>query len=256
MVQSQSIAEPSGIRWTFSNKSRCGLTAFHRPCQLQPMPDVPDSNFPGNALCASKKEYVFVVEDDADLREALVETIEEMGYDVIGFSSAVECQHRFGEASTGCVLLDIKLPGRDGISTLEDLKLAETPLRAIMLTGLSDVAVAVHCMKIGAVDYLVKPVNEMTLRRTIDRAVGLSRVAHCRTESRLLISRMLDRLTAAESNIAEMLARGFSTKMIAGELGRSENTVKIHRHRIMSKLKISSVASLANLYNYALPSGM
>jgi FixJ family two-component response regulator len=255
LIQAE-IAEPSGIRWTFSNSTRCGLKAFHRPCQLQPTAEMQDTNFPGNAICASRKEYVFVVEDDADLRAALVETIEEMGYRVIGCSTAVEFERRFSEASTGCVLLDIKLPGGDGISMLERLQLSEAALRTVMMTGLSDAAVAADCMKIGAVEYLVKPVNEMTLRRAVDRAVGLSRVKHCRTESQHLVSGMLDRLTAAEANIAEMLARGFSTKMIAGELGRSENTVKIHRHRVMSKLKISSVASLANLYNHTLPGGM
>lgn len=190
------------------------------------------------------------MEDEDDLREMLVETIKQMGYAAIGCPNSAEFEKRFSSANTGCVLLDYRLPGGDGIATLERIERSGSALRAIMITGLSDATVAAECMKIGAVDYLVKPVGEMSLRRAIDRAVGLSRMKHCRSESAMLIKSLLEQLTSAETKIAEMLARGFSTKMIAGELDRSENTVKIHRHRIMSKLKINSVASLANIFNH------
>lgn len=99
-------------------------------------------------------------------------------------------------------------------------------------------------------DYVVKPANEMALRRLIDKAIGQSRSAYCRAKSKALVMGMLEKLTPAEEKIAELLSQGYPTKMIAGQLGRSENTVKIHRHRIMTKLKVNSVASLANLYNH------
>ena len=242
--------EPIGRRWAYADTTRCGIKAFQRPCQLLPTSDLADSNFPANPICASSREFVLVVEDDDDFRSDLLEIVIDMGYKSIGCATPDSFQKSLASADTGCILLDIRLQGSDGISILERLRDVGSTLPAIMLTGMKDPLVATECMKIGAFDYIVKPPNEMVLRRAIDRAIGRSRSDFCRKQSKHFIMSLIDQLTPTEAKIAEMLAHGYPTKLIAGELGRSENTAKIHRHRIMTKLKINSVASLANIYHY------
>jgi FixJ family two-component response regulator len=245
--------EPDDFRWTFADRVACGIRAYQRPCHTLPDAGRADGGFPSNPVCSTSREIVFIIEDDEGLRAELIEMVEEMGYAAIGCATPSEFERNRALADSGCVLLDIRLPGGDGVSILERLKDSFSVLTAIMLTGLSDPVVVANCMKIGALEYIVKPASEMTLRRAIERAVGQSRSNYCREQSRQLIRTMLARLTPTERTIAEMLARGLSTKLVAGELGRSDNTVKIHRHRIMAKLKITSVASLANLYNHLRP---
>lgn len=205
---------------------------------------------PKSDVCRPGKEYVFVVEDEADLRESLVELIEDMGYDVIGCATPSEFAERSADVQTSCVILDIRLKGGDGISVLERLSGGESSLACVVLSGLLEPAVAAECIKLGALDYLVKPANEITLRRAIDRAIARSRSNYCLAQSKRQIAHLFEKLTPAELTIAGLLARGYPTKLIAGKLGRSENTVKIHRHRIMAKLMVNSVASVANLFNH------
>lgn len=242
--------EPAGSRWTLLDGTRCGIRAFERPCQSPQAAEMPGADFPTGPLCASQNEFVFVVEDEEDSRSELVELVEGMGRKVIACATAGELNAVLSRATTGCILLDIKMQGGDGISVLEQLKENRANLAVIVVSGLRDPVIAAECIKLGAMEYVVKPANEMSLRRLIDRAIGQSRSAYCRSQSKALVAGMLEKLTPAEQRIAEMLSQGYPTKMIASQLGRSENTIKIHRHRIMSKLKVNSVASLANLYNH------
>lgn len=250
VVENLLESEPSGTRWTLLDGTRCGIRAFQRPCQSPQAAEMPGADFPTGPLCASENEYVFVVEDEEDSRSELVELVEGMGRKVIACATAGELNAVLSRATTGCILLDIKMQGGDGISVLEQLKENRANLAVIVVSGLRDPVIAAECIKLGAMEYVVKPANEMVLRRLIDRAIGQSRSAYCRSQSKALVVSMLEKLTPAEEKIAELLSQGYPTKMIAGQLGRSENTIKIHRHRIMSKLKVNSVASLANLYNH------
>lgn len=243
-------SEPAGTRWTLLDVTRCGIRAFQRPCQQPLAAGLPDADFPSGSLCASEAEFVFVVEDEEDSRSELVELVEGMGRKVIPCATAGELNAALPRAATGCILLDIKMQGGDGISVLEQLKENRANLAVIVVSGLRDPVIAAECIKLGAMEYVVKPANEMALRRLIDRAIGQSRSTYCRSQSKALVAGMLEKLTPAEQKIAELLSQGYPTKMIAGQLGRSENTIKIHRHRIMAKLKVNSVASLANLYNH------
>lgn len=243
-------AEPAGTRWTLLDGTRCGIRAFERPCQSLQAAEMPGADFPTGPVCASPNEFVFVVEDEEDARSELVELVEGMGRQVIACATAGELNAALPRATTGCILLDIKMQGGDGIFVLEQLKESRANIAVIVVSGLRDPVIAAECIKLGAMDYVVKPANEMALRRLIDKAIGQSRSAYCRAKSKALVMGMLEKLTPAEEKIAELLSQGYPTKMIAGQLDRSENTVKIHRHRIMTKLKVNSVASLANLYNH------
>lgn len=241
--------EPSDIHWSLSNEAPCGSIAFNRPCQMAELHE--DAEIaPLGRGCKTQSELVFVVEDDDDLREALIELLQANGYTTLGCSSALEFTQMHKQADSGCVVLDIRLPGRDGLSILEALEAQKSALVAVVLSGLSDPVIAAKCMKLGAHEYLAKPFHEIELLRATERAIGISRVAFCRNQSRTLLEQLFAKLTPSEMKVAEMLSKGYPTKWIAGELGRSENTIKIHRHRIMAKLKISTPASISNMINY------
>lgn len=241
---------PSSSQWSCSDATPCGVRAFERPCQALSSRELEEGNFPYHPVCTSNRELVFVVEDDDDLRADLLELISSMGYATVGCENSDAFDKNIARADTGCLVLDIRLQGGDGVSILERVKEIGSALPAIMLTGLGDPSVAAECIKIGALEYIMKPANEIALRRAIDRAVGQSRSQFCRKLSKGHVQKILDLLTPAEAVVAEMLAQGYTTKQIAGSLGRSENTIKIHRHKIMSKLRVNSVASISNIYNH------
>lgn len=235
---------PPGNRWALFDVGSCGAKVFNRPCQA---PDFQDDGqkAPYFSVCKPASEKVFVVEDDDAQRASIIELLKYTGYEVVGCADSIEFEALITPTSPGCVLLDIRLRGSDGISILERLREMKSPLKAVVLSGMSDPVTSAECMKIGAFDYLAKPVNEMTLRRAVEQAVGASRMEVCRKKSLALVSSLYQRLTPAEQTVAKLISSGYSTKEIAGILGRSENTIKIHRHRIMSKLQIYSVASVA-----------
>lgn len=193
---------------------------------------------------------VFVVDDDAALRESIVEVVSSLGFSVTGCGSASELQELAPQQHTGCILLDIRLPGQDGLAVHDWLKVSGIRLPVIFISGQADVGTAVHCMKAGAVEFLVKPFGEMQLRRSVSDAVALSRKQFCRSESEDLVRNLVSSLTPSEKVVANLIAKGLTTKMIAAELERSENTIKIHRHRIFTKLMVGSAASLANIIHY------
>lgn len=242
---------PDSIRWSLGNVTRCGQAGYMRPCQVQNCAGVPDSSFPMSPLCETGAEAVFVVDDEPDLRSNLVELIESLGYRAIGCASAAELQERAPLFKSGCVLLDIKLPGLDGLAIQDWLNQAEIVLPVIFISGMNDVSTVVQGMKGGAIDFLQKPISEMGLRRSINTGVALSRKRHCNQESERLVRAMIDQLTPTELYVAQMISKGYPTKLIAAEMERSENTVKIHRHRIFNKLKVNSAASVANIMGHA-----
>lgn len=241
---------PHSNRWSFSDFTPCGIRAFGRPCQTLSHSEQQEGNFPFHPVCSADHELVLVVEDDDDLRSELLELISSMGYAAVGCENSDAFDRHISRAETGCLVLDIRLQGGDGVSILERVKEIGSALPAIMLTGMGDPLIAAECIKIGAMEYIMKPANEIALRRAIDKAVGLSRTQFCIKKSKLHVQKILSLLTPSESIVAELISKGYTTKQIAGELQRSENTVKIHRHKIMTKLKINSVASISNIFNH------
>jgi FixJ family two-component response regulator len=228
----------------------CGLQGYMRPCQMVQFSLPSDSSYPLAQICETDAEMVFVVDDDDDLRTNLVELVESLGYPATGCVSASELQELAPKWKSGCILLDVKLPGQDGLAVQEWLNRTGIVLPVIFISGIQDVGTVVHCMKSGAVEFLQKPFGEMALRRAVSSAVGLSRKRFCAEESKRLIRRLLDNLTPTELFVARKISKGYPTKLIAAEMGRSENTVKIHRHRIFHKLKVNSAASVANLIRH------
>lgn len=231
--------------------TRCGQRGYMRPCQMQDREGGSPSGFPMVAICETDAEAVIIVDDEPDLRKLLAELIESLGYTAIACGSAAELQEQTPRFKSGCILLDIRLPGLDGLAIQDWLAKAGVTLPVIFVSGVRDIETVVQGMKGGAMEFLQKPVPEMALRRAVNAAVAKSRALHCSKESARQVRGMVECLTPTELYVARMIAKGYPTKLIAAEMDRSENTVKIHRHRIFNKLKVNSTASVANLLGHA-----
>ncbi|MFC3173994.1 response regulator transcription factor [Novosphingobium bradum] len=238
---------PENTKWSLNNAGLCGIRTFLRPCQSPEAASLPDSGFPLHPICKPDNETVYIVDDDEAFLEEAVEAVELFGHRVRGFRSGNELREIAEDDPTGCLLLDIKLPGQDGISIHEWIVKNGFALSVIYVSGTQDVGTVAHCMKAGAVEFIQKPFGEMALRNAIHIGIAQSRKMRCWSQSTQLVRALVGTLTPTELLVAQMIAKGFPTKSIASDMDRSENTVKIHRHRIFSKLKVNSTASVANI---------
>lgn len=238
-------------RWGYSLDTRCGIEAFNRPCQSLGDDEIAGPPCPQNSICAVAGETVYILEDDPVVLEELQEFVEWCGYTVKSYASPFDFQREPARTLRGCVMLDVDMPGADGIEVYAWLREVAPDMPVIFLSGVSSVETAVGCMRDGALEFLVKPINQSQLRRALNAAIGASRVRVCRRESIEEVARRVDMLTPTEWRVAQYMAQGYVTKQIANILNRSENTTKIHRFRIFSKLGVSSSASLVKIVEMA-----
>lgn len=191
---------------------------------------------------------VFIVDDDDAVRDLLVTLLDSRGYRTQSFPSA-ETFVDFLKAppAAGCLLLDVNLPGANGLSLLRRMSERFQDMPVLMITGMGQVAVAVEAMKAGALDFLEKPLDPDRLFALVDRAFDISAKASASTEERRRARARLDHLTPRELAVFEQLALGKTNKQIAAELVISPRTVEIHRANLMDKLEATSVADLIGL---------
>jgi two-component system, LuxR family, response regulator FixJ len=190
---------------------------------------------------------VFVVDDDKALLDSLKILLGLQGFDAQTFNSAEAFLKAAPNAPSGCVLIDVNMPGLGGVELLETLKHSGFGLPCIMMTGFGQVAVAVRAMKAGAIDFIEKPFENGALVALIDRAIEAGKVTQ-ESESKANAARTrLSNLTPRELDVLRHLAKGEPNKIIAHELGISPRTVEIHRARLMDKLSVSSVADVVRL---------
>lgn len=230
---------------------KCGITGGSRPCLQNVEPGEGHMPYPRSPLCRSPNEKIYVVDDDKAFLAEIAEFLGWLDTPVECFENAFDFQKAVREVVTGCILLDLQLPGCDGVDLQKWLQSVDCTAPIIFLSGTSDISTAVDCMKAGAKDFLVKPIKPGDLRAAVNSALAESRKAYCGMCSAHECSEILARLTPAESNVAALLAKGYVTKQIAGILGRSENTIKIHRARALRKLSVSSTVNLAQLVSLA-----
>jgi FixJ family two-component response regulator len=188
-------------------------------------------------------ELVYIVDDDARVREALSSLLRANGKQVQAFMSGQEFLDFQRDDSCACLVLDLRLPGMTGLQVQESIATRAT-MPIIFITGRGDVPSTVLAMKGGAVDFLTKPIDELALLASIDKALKqhrkLRRVAF---EQDSLVSRYRS-LTPRERQVLLLLARGLLNKQAANELGITEYTVQIHRGHIMRKMEADSFAAL------------
>ncbi len=188
---------------------------------------------------------VFVVDDDASVRKSLVRLLKSAGYQPESCASAEEfldCWER--DPAPGCVLLDIQMPGLDGLQLQQKLQTATHPIPIIFITGHADIPMSVKAMKAGAVDFLPKPFRDDDLLDAIQQAILRDRQQRAARAERDAVAKRYGTLTAREREVMALVVRGLLNKQISYELGASEKTIKIHRGRVMEKMKVQSIADL------------
>ena len=189
---------------------------------------------------------VFVIDDDRDVLQALGRLLESAGLRVATFSSA----ERFLEASDGvrgCIVLDLAMPGLNGLELQQALEARGSFLPIVFLTGRGNVASSVQAMKRGAVDFLEKPVDDQRLLAAVSQALAKHEDLRDAQEQHDQIAARLALLTARERQVLELVVAGRLNKQIAAELGTVEHTIKFHRANVMQKMGVRTLADLVKL---------
>jgi FixJ family two-component response regulator len=190
---------------------------------------------------------IFVVDDDASIRCALSRLIRSLGMQVETFTSGREflgCQLPDGPA---CLVLDVRLSGENGLVLQDALRTSERHLPIIFLTGHGTVPLCAQALKAGAVDFLLKPVDEQDLLGAISRAIEKDRYNQDNRHKRTALALRAKTLTPREREVMALVVTGLLNKQIAYALGTSEKTIKIHRAHVMQKMQAMSVIELVRM---------
>jgi FixJ family two-component response regulator len=193
---------------------------------------------------------VFVVEDSAEVRNALSRVLTAAGHHVRSFESAEGFLSEQDQMAPGCLLLDVCMPGLNGIELQRELAASPAPRPIVFLTGMGDIQTSVHAMKEGAVDFLTKPVEADRLLAAIDQALRRDSEQRMQRAIKTTLEQRFKTLTPRESLVMGQVVRGRLNKQIAALLGCGEKTVKVHRARVMTKMKVRSVAELVRIQAY------
>lgn len=193
------------------------------------------------------RQRVYVIDDDEAVRDSLEALLLADGYDVLGFSSAEDFLARRDRlAAAACCLLDIRMPGMDGLALLKQLQDEPADLAVVMMTGHGDIPMAVKAMKLGALDFVEKPFDTHVMLEAVATAISSARQGKTATIDPALIEQV-GRLTPRERDVLEHLVAGRSNKEVGFELSISPRTVEIHRARLMEKMKAESLALLVRM---------
>jgi FixJ family two-component response regulator len=194
---------------------------------------------------------IFVVDDDAAVLKSSRRLLTAAGFNVETFDSADAFLQRHDPAACGCLILDVAMPGLNGLELQQALHARRSFLPIIFLTGRADVPMSVQAMKDGALDLLTKPVDETDLLAAIDRALARGRALRESNAQTASVEERLATLTPRERQVLEHVIEGRLNKQIAADLGTVEKTIKVHRARMMEKMKVRSVAELVRLVERA-----
>lgn len=191
---------------------------------------------------------VHIVDDDASFRSAIERRLKIAGYGVEAYQSAQELLDRLpDEREAGCILLDVEIPGLKGPDLQELLTELGSTLPIIFLTGHADVPTTVRTIKAGAEDFLTKPISSEDLLRAIELAIARHESLRGRREKLDGFRELLATLTPRERQVFDRVVQGKINKQIAHQLGATERTIKAHRHRVMEKMKVQTLAELVSL---------
>src|SRR5881628_2875887 len=196
---------------------------------------------------SEKKAIVFVVDDDASVREGLGSLIRSAGLRVETFASAQEFLDSPRSDVASCLVLDVRLPGLSGLDLQERMAEADIEIPIIFITGHGDVPTSVRAMKAGAVEFLTKPFGERDLLDAIRQAIDRDKIARQQHAELSELRRRYASLTPREREVLEWVVSGLLNKQIAAELGTREVTVKVHRGQVMRKMQAASLADLVRM---------
>ena len=201
---------------------------------------------------------IHLVDDDAAFRRSLVFLLESMGWPVQAHASAADYLDAGLPAleQTGCLLLDVRMPGMSGLELQQALIARGCHLPVVFITGHGDVELAVQAMKHGAFDFLEKPFRDQRLLDVVSAALRQREADLVSSERAQQAGDRLARLSPREAEVARLVAQGLPNKLVARELDISEKTVHIHRQHVMEKAEVGSAAELARLMLQADPTAL
>jgi len=192
-------------------------------------------------------ELVYLVDDDRSVRQGLTRLLRSAGYRTEAFGSAADFMQRPEHEGAACLILDLSMPVQSGSDLQAQLVDAGSTLPIVFLSGRADIEDSVRAMKLGAIDFFTKPVDEEDLLAAVASALDAHRLRLEQEHAVRLVHERVETLTARELETAQWLVTGKLNKQIAAELGIAEKTVKIHRARVMEKMGVSSIAELVRL---------
>jgi len=191
---------------------------------------------------------VHVVDDDASFRVAIERRLKKAGYDVATYGTAQQLLDRLpGDGAPGCILLDVQIPGLTGPELQERLGRLGSVLPIVFLTGHGDIPMSVRAIKAGAEDFLTKPISSEDLLHAIEKALAHQKMLLDQREKLDALRDRIASLTPREREVFELVVRGKINKQIAFALGTTERTIKAHRHGVMEKMQVQSLAELVSI---------
>ena len=190
---------------------------------------------------------VYVVDDNADVREGLQSLFQSIGLRSAAFDSATAFLRSTLADEVSCLVLDVRLPGLSGLDFQAEVTTERIRLPIIFITGHADVAMSVRAMKAGAVEFLTKPIREQDLLDAVRVALERDRARREHEQKLQGLRTRFDSLSPREREVMILVVAGMMNKQVAGEIGISEVTVKVHRHNIMQKLRAQSLAELVRM---------
>lgn len=194
---------------------------------------------------------VFVVDDDPGVRQMIARMVRSVGLRAEAFDSVQAFREGYEASRPGCLVLDIRMPGQSGLALQEELVAAGTPIPVIFVSGHGSIRASVQAMKHGAVDFLEKPFDDQALLDAIFKALKADaerrRVHALREQARARFAR----LTPREQEVLTHVVAGLANKQIASRLGTTEQTIKMHRGRVMTKMEANSIPDLVLLAQQA-----
>jgi FixJ family two-component response regulator len=192
--------------------------------------------------------FVHIVDDDASFRTAMERRLKKAGYAVATYASAQHLLDRLpSESELCCILLDVRIPGLSGPELQRRLSELGSTLPIVFLTGHPSIPTTVQTIKAGAEDFLTKPVSSDELLRAIERAIAHHEATRGLKSKLDMVRARIGTLTPRERQVFELVVRGQTNKRVGNALGATERTIKAHRHRVMEKMQVRSIAELVSL---------
>jgi len=190
---------------------------------------------------------VFIIDDDMPVRDALSLLLSLRGYQTTVFANAADFLAAYRPVWHGCLVIDIRMPGMNGLELQQQLREIGCDIPVVIITGHGDVASARQAFRAEAIDFLEKPLDERRLVQAIEEAFARQRALSSAAEAQRRLTGRLEALTPREREVMELVVAGRHNRDIAARLGISVRTVEVHKSRMMSKLDASSIADLVRL---------
>jgi FixJ family two-component response regulator len=198
-------------------------------------------------LVSDPRPTIFVVDDDASVREAVGNLLESVGFAAQTFSSTEGFRNAARPDAPSCLVLDIRLPGANGLEFQEALARAGIAIPIVFITAHGDVPMASRAMKAGAVEFLMKPFQKEDLLTAIHQALAKDRVRREQDTELAILQSRFDELTGREREVMDLVVEGLANKEVADRLAISEVTTKMHRGQVMRKMMAPSLADLVRM---------